>query len=154
MRKPLKRHEALKPLSREHHHGLLLCWKIREGIKRKVEARRIKDYADWFRINYLEPHFEAEETYVFPILGSENELVQRALSEHQSLKRLFDRENGIDEALELITEELNSHIRFEERVLFNEIQQIATPEQFAEVEKHHDGVGFSEDDWKDHFWKS
>ncbi len=42
MSKPIKRSVALKPLSREHHHGLLLSWKIREGFNRNVEIERIK----------------------------------------------------------------------------------------------------------------
>lgn len=46
MPKPIKRHTALKPLSREHHHGLLLSWKIREGLKRNIEIPRIKKYID------------------------------------------------------------------------------------------------------------
>ena len=29
-KKPLKRVKELQELSREHHHGLLLCWKITE----------------------------------------------------------------------------------------------------------------------------
>ena len=33
--KPQKRHKALQPLSREHHHGLLLSWKIRSGFNKK-----------------------------------------------------------------------------------------------------------------------
>ena len=30
---PIKRHDALKHFSRDHHFGLLLVWKIREGVK-------------------------------------------------------------------------------------------------------------------------
>jgi hypothetical protein len=75
--KPIKRSEFLKPLSREHHRGLLFCWKIRAGIKKNVEVSRIKKYADWFYQNYLVPHFEVEEKYVFPILGNENEFIKK-----------------------------------------------------------------------------
>jgi hypothetical protein len=46
--KPLKRHAALQPLSREHHHGLLLGWKIRTGLSNGAPLERIKAYADWF----------------------------------------------------------------------------------------------------------
>lgn len=152
MKKPIKRHEALVPLSREHHHGLLLCWKIRQGVKLNVDVHRMKDYANWFKKIYLDPHFEAEEEYIFPILGNDNELVQRALAEHRRLKRLFEQESEIEKALSQIEEELDSHIRFEERVLFNEIQQLATSEQLEAVEKHHNGINFSDEDWKDHFW--
>lgn len=152
MKTPIKRHEALKPLSREHHHGLLLCWKIRQGIKLDVDVQRMKNYADWFKKTYLEPHFEAEEQYIFPILGNDNELVQRALAEHRRLKRLFDQETELPRALSQIEEELDAHIRFEERVLFNAIQEVASPKQLAAVEEHHNGIQFSDDDWKDHFW--
>ena len=41
--------------------------------------------------------------------------------------------------LDLIEEELEQHIPFEERILFNEIQQRATPEQLIGIEKHHSG---------------
>ncbi len=150
--KPIKRHEALKPLSREHHYGLLLCWKIRQGFKLNVDSQRIKDYTEWFKVQYLEPHFEAEEQYIFPVLGNDHELVKRALSEHRRLKRLFDQETEITKALILIEEELYSHIRFEERVLFNEIQRIATSEQLAEIEEKHQGIAFSDKEWKDKFW--
>lgn len=154
MKKPIKRHEALKPLSREHHHGLLLCWKIRQGIRMDVEIPRIKAYTEWFKIHYLDPHFETEEKYIFPVLGNENELVKRALAEHRRLKRLFEQDTDIEIALNSIEEELDSHIRFEERVLFNEIQEVASAEQLEEIENHHSGIEFNDDDWQDHFWKN
>lgn len=151
-KKPIKRHESLKPLSREHHHGLLLCWKIRQGIKFKVEPQRMKDYIDWFKQKYLYPHFEAEEEFVFPVLGPENKLIKKALSEHRRLKRLFNQQSEVIKALSLIEEELDEHIRFEERILFNEIQKIASPNQFEEMEEKHHAIAFSDDEWKDHFW--
>lgn len=154
MKKPIKRHEALKPLSREHHHGLLLCWKIRQGVKKEVEVARIKAYTEWFKIHYLDPHFEAEEEHIFPVLGNDHELVKRALKEHRRLKRLFSQDTEIEIALNNIEEELDSHIRFEERVLFNEIQEVASAEQLADIEKHHNGIQFSDDDWQDHFWEN
>lgn len=154
MKKPIKRHEALKSLSREHHHGLLLCWKIRSGIREGVEISRIKAYTEWFKIQYLDPHFSAEENYIFPVLGNDNELVKRALKEHRRLKRLFSQETEIEIALNSIEEELDKHIRFEERVLFNEIQKIASAVQLEEIEKQHNGIEFSDDNWEDHFWKN
>jgi len=86
---PLKRHVGLQPLSREHHHGLLLCWKIRTGLKKGIEEERIKKYADWFFKHHLLPHFEAEEKYVFPILDAEDSRIKKALAQHRRLKRLF-----------------------------------------------------------------
>lgn len=149
---PLKRTEALKSLSRDHHHGLLLCWKIRQGIKQNVEPDRIKKYLDWFWISYLKPHFEIEEQYVFPILGKENKLVKQALAEHRKLKRLFVNESDIQKSISLIEEELEKHIRFEERVLFNEIQVVASSEQLLQIELDSSDKIFYEN-LSDPFWE-
>jgi iron-sulfur cluster repair protein YtfE (RIC family) len=152
MTKPLKRHDSLKPMSRDHHHGLLFCWKNREGFKRRIHPDRIRHYADWFWQNHLVPHFATEEQHVFPVLGNDNEMVKKALAEHRRLKRLFELERENSRALGLIEEELEQHIRFEERVLFNEIQQLATSEQLIKIKKHHSGPETREE-WDDEFWK-
>lgn len=148
---PQKRDKALQPLSREHHHGLLLCWKIRTGIK-NIEPQRIKMYLDWFWLSYLKPHFENEELYVFPVLGNENELVKQALAEHRELKRLFESENDLHKSIGLIEEELEKHIRFEERVLFNEIQAVANSEQLLQIQLDSSDKIFCEN-LSDIFWE-
>lgn len=148
---PIKRHNALKSLSREHHHGLLLGWKIREGFRKKIEPMRIKKYKDWYWKNYLSLHFEIEEKYVFSVLGNSHALIRKALSEHRRLKRLFESQTEISHSLSLIEEELERHIRFEERILFNEIQQIASSEQLECIEALHSHQFC--DDWKDKFWE-
>lgn len=151
--KPLKRHKALQPLSREHHHGLLLSWKLREGFKKNVAIERMKTYSDWFFTTHLIPHFEIEETHIFPILDDDNELVKRALAEHRRLKRLFADTKNITKALGLIEEELEQHIRFEERVLFPEIQKAATKKQLQHIERVHHPDGKFIDNITDEFWK-
>ncbi len=148
----IKRVEALKPLSRDHHHGLLLCWKIRQGIKLNVDLERIKKYLDWFWMTYLKTHFEMEEQYVFPVLGSENKLVKQALAEHTRLKRLFESEIDLQKSISLIEEELEKHIRFEERVLFNEIQSAASSEQLRQIEMNCTDKSFYEN-LSDVFWE-
>lgn len=152
MSQPIKRHESLQPLSRDHHHGLLLCWKIREGFKRHIQPERMKRYTDWFWKTHLVSHFETEENYLFPILGNDQELVKQALTEHRRLKNLFEQETDVSETMSLIEHELEQHIRFEERILFNEIQKKATAEQLALCEKHHHGPE-TQETWQDEFWK-
>lgn len=149
--KPLKRHKALQPLSREHHHGLLLSWKIRAGFSKNIEPERIKMYADWFYKTHLIPHFEMEETHVFSILEPTNELIKKAMADHNLLRRLFADEN-IERALSKIEEVLDAHIRFEERILFPEIQKLATELQLIDIEKIHQEADF-EDKLDDEFWK-
>lgn len=150
--KPLKRHKALQPLSREHHHGLLLSWKIRAGFSKQVSTDRMKTYADWFFEHHLIPHFDLEEAEIFSILESDNELIKKALADHRRLKRLFSEETNIEKALSKIEEELEQHIRFEERILFPEIQKVATEEQLQHIAKIHQPESF-EDNLADEFWK-
>tara|TARA_R110002124_G_scaffold70343_1_gene188962 strand:- start:506 stop:970 length:465 start_codon:yes stop_codon:yes gene_type:complete len=149
--KPLKRAPELQPLSHDHHHGLLLCWKIRTGLKKEVPLERIKLYTDWFFENHLKPHFELEEKYIFTILGNDNTLIQQALSEHSRLKDLFNATTDLKENLSLIDKELEAHIRFEERVLFADIQKEASAEQLVKIEEIHSKSPFIEND-EGTFW--
>jgi hypothetical protein len=148
---PVKRHEALKNLSREHHQALLLCWHIKEGLKKKVDPLRIRSYADYVWENHLRKHFEIEEKYLFPILGKDHELIKRAIDEHLKLESLFNSESEPLNILQHIEEELEAHIRFEERVLFNLIQEKATEDQlrFRAV----NSTGSACIIWEDEFWK-
>ncbi len=147
---PIKRHESLRPLSREHHHGLLCAWKIREGLKRNVEPARIRKYTSWFWNSHLHEHFRIEESFVFTILPSSNELVQQALDEHKTLQNLFAQNDESEDSLTLLEKTLDAHIRFEERTLFNAIQEVATPEQFKIIEQNHDESFV--DNFEDEFW--
>ena len=149
---PLKRDKSLQPFSREHHHSLLLCWKIRAGFSKGVDPARIKRYADWFFENHILPHFRDEEKYVFPILGPDDEHVKKAIGDHRKITRLFREQHDLNKSLGQLEETLDAHIRFEERTLFNEIQQNATPEQLARVISLHTEEAFV-DNTQDEFWK-
>ncbi|QRM89865.1 hemerythrin domain-containing protein [Lacinutrix sp. WUR7] len=150
--KPQKRHKALQPLSREHHHGLLLSWKIRSGFSKNIAPERIRMYANWFFKTHLIPHFEMEETHIFTILEEDNELVKKALADHKQIKALFAETEDDAITLGKIEEVLEQHIRFEERILFPEIQKIATEEQMLQIEKIHQPEDFK-DNIEDEFWK-
>lgn len=150
-KKPIKRNKNLQPLSRDHHHSLLLSWKIRTGFSKGVATERIKCYADWFFAHHIHPHFEMEEKHLFPIMESNNPLVKKAIAQHKRLRRLFNDTKNIEKSLTLIEEELEQHIRFEERVLFNEIQKIATEKQLLIISKIHTDGKFN-DNTDDPFW--
>lgn len=151
MKTPLKRDEALRPLSREHHHSLLLCWKIRTGFAKGIPAERIKVYADWFYKNHIVKHFKMEEEYLYPILGNEHKLIQQAIVEHELLTKLFTNKSNIEESLKQISVVLDKHIRFEERTLFNEIQITASSVQLEKFELIHVKEKFV-DNLSDEFW--
>ncbi|MDO5656056.1 MAG: hemerythrin domain-containing protein [Flavobacteriaceae bacterium] len=148
--KPIKRAIEMQGVSRDHHHALLLSWKINKGIEKNVEPQRIIDYVHWFRNEYLLPHFEIEEKWMFPILGNENEKVQRALNEHVTLLNDSLSASNFHE-LEIFAENLKNHIRFEERDLFQDIQLAATKDELKLIEQHHNEGDFCERT-QDEFW--
>jgi len=152
MTKPIKRHESIQPLSRDHSHALLLSWKIRSGISKGVDINRIKKYADWFYTNHIKPHFGIEEKYVFPILGSENHLAQKALNQHQNIKELFLATDHLEVNLRMLEQKLTEHIRFEERELFTEIEKVASKNQLEQIKEVHPDLKFEENS-DDEFWK-
>jgi hemerythrin-like domain-containing protein len=148
---PLHRIDSLKTLSREHHDGLLLCWKIRQGINKKISAERISRYSKHFFSNRLWPHFEVEEKELFPLLGK-SKLVAQAKEEHRRLGYLFLIGNPGTSTLDLIQQLLQKHIRFEERVLFKELQEKVPVQELEKAMAEHRGDNV-EESWEDKFWQ-
>jgi len=151
---PIKRHKGLQPLSHEHHQGLLLSWKIRAGLKKEVSLDRIKRYCDFFFKEELIHHFNIEETHIFTLLKPNDELVKRALADHRKLKRLFLKNQSDMKIIIAIEEELEKHIRFEERILFNKVQEEASERQLLKIQELHNAPTVSNiEKWSDNFWE-
>ncbi|MGO2359032.1 hemerythrin domain-containing protein [Mesonia sp.] len=151
--KPIKRHEALQPLSRQHHFGLLFSWKIRKGFAKEISINRMKAYADWFFEKEIQPHFKLEEEFVFPVLGPEDPLIERALQEHQEIRALFEDTKEPLKSLHILEEKLQNHIRFEERTLFNKIQEAATKNEMEKIDEIHLQIS-TPDEYTDAFWEN
>jgi hemerythrin-like domain-containing protein len=156
--KPIKRDPAIVRFSRDHHHALLLVWKIREGLGKNVEPERISNYVVSFFDNELVPHFKDEEVNLFATLPENNEMRVRAESEHKTIREVISsiRENpGEELTLRRFAELLEGHIRFEERELFNFLQTVLSKEELTAIEKAGESPKCSTDNnWSDHFWKS
>ncbi len=151
---PIKRSAELAPLSRDHHEGLLLGWKLRQGIKKGVSVTRMAPFVKWFWRVHLVPHFNKEETFLPPVLATSHPLMQQMLAEHIDIKEKIDRisDSSTYDDLEALAETVNQHIRFEERVLFNEVEKRASIEQLQQLSQQltDDKV---EEMWEDVFWK-
>lgn len=117
----MKRHPELQPLSDEHHNALVLARRVRRaaaggdaaalaGAWRDAQARFASE---------LEPHFQVEESALFPPLeaAGERALVAQALADHGRLRELIAGAAAPAAAAEL-GELLHRHVRFEERQLF------------------------------------
>ena len=154
---PIKRSPALVALSKDHHFGLLLVWKIRTGINKGISPERISNYVLYFFKEDLKNHFLEEEQLIFTKLPVDDKLRLQAETEHQTIYSLINKveQDKHDIAhLNQFAETLNDHIRFEERVLFNHIQEILTPEQIEDILIHTARRGPDCDTtWTDKFWQ-
>lgn len=80
-------------------------------------------------------HFAAEEREVFPRVArfpELRELVQELLADHAALRRLviLAEQRGMDAlGVAVFADKLSSHIRKEERQLFQEMQERMSPEE-------------------------
>jgi len=133
----MKRDINLQPLSRDHHHGLLLSWKIRQGLKYGVSEDLITEYVRYFSTKALFPHFREEEQYVLRFLDYEDPFKQRTLREHleirAAIKGLGAADGPRSERLLALAGLMDEHIRFEERELFPYMQEKLSSEQLEEV---------------------
>lgn len=131
----MKRHAALVPLSHQHHDALALCVFIDRGLRDEptVEnARKLRSQAsDTFEL-LISGHFAVEESVVFPAVKPylpDPALIEELLSEHESLTTKFKNLANHDDseliaALKDLGDQLDGHIRTEERVLFQKIQEV------------------------------
>src|SRR5690554_5253841 len=94
---------VLEPISREHRQALRLCDNIRTGLQNKVEKERIRRYTDWFKENYLDPHFRLEEQHIFPLLGN-NVRVKKAMANHRRINKLLSCDCDNERVLNLLEE--------------------------------------------------
>lgn len=134
--KPIKRHPAIAVLSKDHHAALLLVWNIRRGLKNSVDPNFIGSYAIQFYEADLLTHFKDEEELLFVNLDASNLLRIQAEDEHKLIHALIAemRKKPDDkELLERFATTLESHIRFEERILFNHLQEIIPSVKLAEI---------------------
>lgn len=152
--KPIKRSAALAPLSREHHETLLLAWKIRMGIKKDIGCARMVKYCRWFYAYHIEEHFQAEEKWIPGVLDAQDPLLLQMMDEHRlirtALSELSENKLNCNTDLEAFAKLVNDHVRFEERILYNHIEKIATPEQLETFYQNH--LTNSSPEWIDAFW--
>lgn len=131
--KPIKRHPALIELSKDHHFGLLLSWKIRKGAELNVPVERVVKYVIHFFETDLENHFREEEELLFDKMEPGDPMRIRALNEHKLMREQIQQlnEKPVEKTLNEFSALLENHIRFEERQLFNHIQESFSPEELS-----------------------
>jgi iron-sulfur cluster repair protein YtfE (RIC family) len=134
----MKRHESLAPLSREHHSALILAQLIKrnaplyKGLPETITDKVV--YAIQFFKTELKNHFKKEEAMLKKVKAIDPAiavLADEIVAEHQLLTKLFlslKDDSDAEAVLNEIGNELQAHIRKEERVLFPLLQKVCTEE--------------------------
>ena len=137
---PMLRDKSLVPLSHQHHDALFLCVRIE-----RAHATADFDPAAWqaeIQHKFEESicgHFEAEEKILFPEAARFPELqalIRDLLRDHDTLRGYFSRAvaKTLDaEAMLSFADTLSTHIRKEERELFERCQQLMPAEQLSRL---------------------
>jgi hypothetical protein len=154
---PIKRHDALVAFSKDHHFGLLLVWKIRQGLAGSVDANRISNYVLFCFAEDLQYHFREEEQLMFSKLPAGDILRVQVEQEHQTIYKLIDKV-GADKTNPVLLKEfadtLEKHIRFEERILFKHIQETIGADVLETIASYHGTPSGNIDSrWNDPFWE-
>ena len=134
----MKRHPALIPLSHDHHDVLVLAQGLILG---RLKAPRSTwptdrqpqvDRVAVFFAQTLEPHFELEETHLFPEvvarLPDQQALITALTGEHKTLReraQALQHHSAVDlhNQLPRLGRLLVGNVRREERILFETIQR-------------------------------
>ena len=129
----MKRHEALAPLSRDHHEALILAQLLKKDAPAYKNLPTQPDekaaYAVNFYISHLQKHFLQEETMLMKVKNYNSEiekLTTEIITEHQYLTTIFlslNKTDNLSVTLDVLGTALENHIRKEERILFPLIQQ-------------------------------
>ena len=138
----VKRHPGLIPLSHDHHDALVVAQGLILGRSQAprsdwpIDRRAQVDRVVAFFAHTLLAHFEVEEAHLFPAVvahlpGAAN-LVGQLLDEHEAIRtRIRDMERDpttdLDVRLPALGRLLETHVRREERVLFEMMQREMAP---------------------------
>ena len=134
------RDRNLIPLSRQHQHALALCVRIDraspigDSDKTAWQAEIAQHFQGEIRI-----HFAAEEQVLFPAAQKFPELkplVDELLFDHFLLRESFAKAEAHQMSaadLSGFAQCMSSHIRKEERRLFERMQELMSPEELARL---------------------
>lgn len=132
----MKRVPQLRDLSDDHHTGLVLARRCRQAGRPDSES---SPEVVWNQVleafsSHLEPHFQIEEQHLLPALEAMGEaaLARRIREDHSALRALRESDAPSRASIDHFGELLESHIRFEERQVFEPTQD-RLPERALEA---------------------
>jgi len=140
----MKRHLALINFSREHHNTLILAQILKKDgpnfkdLPADDEGKRT--YTLSFYKKEMAVHFRQEEEILFAFVYKQSDLLKEEtallIDEHKKIKNLIHQlptTGNLAKVLDKIGMLLEKHIRFEERVYFQKVQEIFSEKELDEL---------------------
>jgi len=133
----MKRHPALAPLSRDHHHALVLAQRLRQAGEHDAAEAAEAFLEHWMEEERL--HFRLEEEVLLPAYAAyadpDHPAIVRTLLDHVRIRRDIERlAGGVDsELLHEVGGRLADHVRLEENELFPLIERTLPEAALAEL---------------------
>jgi hemerythrin-like domain-containing protein len=134
------RDKSLIPLSHQHQRALALCVRID-----RAQPIPVADLSTWqseieqYFEQEIKIHFSAEEHRLFPAARQFPKLiplVEELIADHAALREFFLQAKARTlsvESLPAFAQHLSTHIRKEERQLFEQLQEWMSPEELAKL---------------------
>ena len=139
----MKRHEALAPLSREHHSTLMLAQLLKKHAPEyKGLPTNNTDKARYALQQFegiIKNHFKQEENILEKVKDCHaaiKTVAAEIIQEHQQLTALFNSlhtATDVEDTMDKLANLLQDHIRKEERVLFPLVQQYCSEELLQQI---------------------
>ena len=140
-----RRHEALVPLTHDHHHTLAQARRLLDVAKMTDETERrnlANDFVNFYFGRAIRHFHEEEELFFAPLVDHPEvrELILSAVSDHlrlhalvRTIKRQLSDGDAEGEVLEQISRMLTEHVRFEEQELFPLVERLVPEEDLQDL---------------------
>ena len=136
--------------------------KTKQGNNRKADQRSSRPFFYWFHLNFFEhelpEHFRQEEEIVFSLLADNDPKKTEVYAQHDILYGIIEKIKELPSEWQYLltqfADQLDGHIRFEERELFPYIEQQTEQTVLQEAGKQIDALHKQHTaiTWQDEFW--
>ena len=154
----MKRNINLVPFSHDHHQGLIFALRLKKGIAKAAAPDVLKKYILGYWEVDLHHHFFEEERLLLPHLEANHPLTVRFKLDHQSVREAVQAIAELDDEriigwAEKLSNQIERHIRFEERELFPFMEEEVSQKELRKIGEGlagHKEVCYA---FKPEFWK-
>lgn len=136
------RNKSLIPLSHQHQRSLALCVRIdRAQPIPPADMEAWQAEIEWLFEQEIKIHFAAEEQVLFPRASDFPDLlplVKELVADHTALRKCFSQAQErrmSEERMLAFAQHLSTHIRKEERQLFERMQELMSAEELVALGK-------------------